>query len=743
MKTISLCIITKNEEKKLQRFLGKTNNFFHELVLIDTGSTDGTINLAKNLGFQVYEYQWDNSFSNVRNFGLEKCSKDFVFFLDADEEILNPEQINETLDRIHSDIGGIFVNFESIIETNQGTQKYLEKLPRIIKNAPQIKYKYRVHEQVIHSINDSNLKIVDSELRVRHHGYNITRDDFQKKIERNLSLLNLELEENPNDELMLYHRSKSYSSIGESALAKRDIIKALQLNKDESFFKMKLLNQASKLFTDSKDLKQAFDYAYSSLQLNANQVYPYLLISEIATKNFDYLGGVNSLNSAENNIKENHEISRIIGDYHPPLEHIKFLKGKLYLKLEKFSMAKIEFEAGIEINPNYVDNYVGLGNALFKLGEKDSALNILKKAIEISPNNKQIIEYISKLENKQKSTQKNVISLCMIVKNEEKNLAGAIESVRNLVSEVIVVDTGSSDKTKAIAESLSAKVYDFPWNESFSDARNESIKHATKDWILYLDADERINEKWHYTINNLLKNVTDDIGGIALTIESDHLKLDGSTEKHRGVYPRLFRNYGYPKIKFKGRVHEQITPSLFELDKSIITTEAVIEHLGYNLTREEMERKVQRNYRMLLKHVNEEPTNGYAWFQLGQTLGQMKLTKEAEDAIRFAIKCGNLSDPIYASAAATLAQMTGNQKKFEEALEWSKKSLEKAPDQLFALHINAFALMYLKRYEESEKVFLETIEKIKNKPKIPQAGFDIDVPLELMEQGLAKLRSMK
>ena len=112
MKTISLCIITKNEEKKLQRFLGKTNNFFHELVLIDTGSSDGTIDLAKSLGFQVYEYQWDNSFSKVRNFGLEKCSKDFVFFLDADEEILNPVQINETLDRIHSDIGGIFVNFE-------------------------------------------------------------------------------------------------------------------------------------------------------------------------------------------------------------------------------------------------------------------------------------------------------------------------------------------------------------------------------------------------------------------------------------------------------------------------------------------------------------------------------------------------------------------------------------------------------------------------------------------------------
>ena len=84
------------------------------------------------------------------------------------------------------------------------------------------------------------------------------------------------------------------------------------------------------------------------------------------------------------------------------------------------------------------------------------------------------------------------LSLCMIVKNEEKFLAGCLESVKNIVDEIIIVDTGSTDKTIEIANSYNAKVYHFEWKNDFSLARNESIKHATGDWILILDADERL-----------------------------------------------------------------------------------------------------------------------------------------------------------------------------------------------------------------------------------------------------------
>jgi glycosyltransferase involved in cell wall biosynthesis len=84
-------------------------------------------------------------------------------------------------------------------------------------------------------------------------------------------------------------------------------------------------------------------------------------------------------------------------------------------------------------------------------------------------------------------------SLCMIVKNEEANLAECLKSAADLFNEIVVVDTGSSDQTKETAAAFGAKVFDFPWCDSFAAARNESIKHATGEWIFWLDADDRLD----------------------------------------------------------------------------------------------------------------------------------------------------------------------------------------------------------------------------------------------------------
>lgn len=81
----------------------------------------------------------------------------------------------------------------------------------------------------------------------------------------------------------------------------------------------------------------------------------------------------------------------------------------------------------------------------------------------------------------------------MIVKNEAINLKKAIESVNLIVDEKIIVDTGSNDGTPEIAKSLDADVFHFKWNDNFSEARNFSIKQATKEWILILDGDESIS----------------------------------------------------------------------------------------------------------------------------------------------------------------------------------------------------------------------------------------------------------
>ena len=86
------------------------------------------------------------------------------------------------------------------------------------------------------------------------------------------------------------------------------------------------------------------------------------------------------------------------------------------------------------------------------------------------------------------------VSLTMIVKNEEANLPACLASAADLVDEVVVVDTGSTDRTKEVAARFGARIFDFPWIDDFAAARNEALRHATGDWILWLDADDRIDE---------------------------------------------------------------------------------------------------------------------------------------------------------------------------------------------------------------------------------------------------------
>jgi tetratricopeptide (TPR) repeat protein len=150
-----------------------------------------------------------------------------------------------------------------------------------------------------------------------------------------------------------------------------------------------------------------------------------------------------------------------------------------------------------------------------------------------------------------------------------------------------------------------------------------------------------------------------------------------------------------------------------------------------------MEKKLQRNYQLLLQHVKEQPENAYAWFQLGQTLARMNIIKEAEEALQLSLQLKGLAPHIRASAAAVLAQLCGNTKRFSDALRWAELSLEAVPEQVYALHLQAYALYYLGRYAESEKVFTQVLEKrhlIGSQQS--QAGFEVHIDENLIRQDL-------
>jgi hypothetical protein len=165
------------------------------------------------------------------------------------------------------------------------------------------------------------------------------------------------------------------------------------------------------------------------------------------------------------------------------------------------------------------------------------------------------------------------LSLCMIVRNEERHLARCLESVANMVSQIVVVDTGSTDDTVSIAKHFAAEVHPFEWCQDFSAARNASLAPATGRWILVLDADEWLAEPHAERVGKLSRG--EPVHAFDLIQKST--TAAGEVLLNRMV--RLFPNR--PGIRFEHKIHEDVMGGLNREGVPVLKTDIEIEHSGY------------------------------------------------------------------------------------------------------------------------------------------------------------------
>ncbi|TNE31990.1 glycosyltransferase [bacterium] len=201
------------------------------------------------------------------------------------------------------------------------------------------------------------------------------------------------------------------------------------------------------------------------------------------------------------------------------------------------------------------------------------------------------------------------ISVNIIAKNEADIIANAINSVKDLAEEIIVIDTGSTDETATISTRMGCEVYFHNWEEDFSLIRNRALQYSTCDWVLVIDADEIAT--FNYEDLPLMQMSDEKIGGINLLLVN-HIDEENSSilSKHR--YTRIFRND--KSIRFTGRIHEQIRESI-EKNYTIYDSDLVIEHFGYESIDKE---KLERNTRLLEKDI-ESDADDWKYFHLAET----------------------------------------------------------------------------------------------------------------------------
>lgn len=226
------------------------------------------------------------------------------------------------------------------------------------------------------------------------------------------------------------------------------------------------------------------------------------------------------------------------------------------------------------------------------------------------------------------------ISQCMIVKDEERNIERALSWGKGIVSEQIVVDTGSTDRTVEIAERMGAKIYHFDWIDDFSAAKNFAISKAKYEWIALLDADEYFSgedaKKLLYYVRKLHDKAYD-----AILTSWVHMMDDGSIVAV-GTQSRVFRNA--PGLRYVGRIHEYITSvdgTRFNFVDAV--NELSIYHTGYGAVGHEKKVSTGRNLKIILKELEENPDSHRMLGYLGDEYYSAHDLVKAEEAYRKSI----------------------------------------------------------------------------------------------------------
>ena len=225
------------------------------------------------------------------------------------------------------------------------------------------------------------------------------------------------------------------------------------------------------------------------------------------------------------------------------------------------------------------------------------------------------------------------LSAALLVRDEADHLTRCLGSLQGIVDEVVVVDTGSTDESVAVAESFGATVLHRPWDDDFSTPRNLGLDHVTGDWVLYIDADEHLAPTTRAHVEHELADP-----------DERHVAYRIRLRANKGFTPywewRMWRNR--PDLRFHGVIHEAITKSILEVaDReglAIGHADLLLEHEGYV---GDQTRKHRRNLPLLLQQVENDPERTYLWNQigrihlaLGDTDGAFEAWEHAIDLVR-------------------------------------------------------------------------------------------------------------
>ncbi len=309
------------------------------------------------------------------------------------------------------------------------------------------------------------------------------------------------------------------------------------------------------------------------------------------------------------------------------------------------------------------------------------------------------------------------ISLCMIVKNEESCLGRCLKSVHEYVDEIVIVDTGSTDRTVEIAKSYSARIYHHPWENDFSKHRNQSISYARGRWIFILDADEECIVTSQRTMKDEIA-MADERGIDSLVMRVKNA-MSGGKETVCNDSLRLFRNNGM--IRYEGIVHNNLTG--FTNAGASLTH---ILHYGYDQGRGMAKKKFERTAALLKKQIADNHDNAAAHMYLSSAYASLDLYEESlrEGTIAVdLVESQDLTNKVYVRAYYDVIRSLILSKQYDDAEKFCFKAASRfgsSIDILAALTMICFEKKQWDRVIEYGNQYLQKLDQYINYEGIPE-----------------------
>lgn len=309
------------------------------------------------------------------------------------------------------------------------------------------------------------------------------------------------------------------------------------------------------------------------------------------------------------------------------------------------------------------------------------------------------------------------LSLCMIVRDEADQIAECLQSVRNLVDESIVVDTGSADKTPDLARENGARVIAMEWCDDFSAARNRALEEATGTWILALDADERLFPRHFEAVRRLMaiqharavqvftRSYTDDASLMNWQpIDVAHAEARGFCGYYDLPQVRLFRRDG--RVRYEGIVHEMVAPSLARHSIPIYRADVVIHHYYEARPAEVRRARNQLIFDLSCLRTDGEAGNPEMWRQRAKAALALGDLDDAEQSFRRALEL----NPEMRSRYMHLGCVLLLKGKAEDACKLYQEALERFPDEPELVQSLGDALLAAGRHDDAREELSRSLE---------------------------------